>query len=427
MKYNIFHPHCGPFNSVSQYKPNNPIDSICWEHDKGYSKLGKRSYFEFNEYDKKFISDMEKHSGFLPRMYGGVFKAKRILAPSSKESKSFRKVQDSVQTKKGMVRRYQYKRKRLSRFKWVRTGNGKWRKVLRKMPNRKRYTKKRRIYRSRRRNLQKAIVTAASAPHTHIYENEFSADLAVGTYYYQIPAVIGDSVSLKTAWDDTGEGGTLIGGNTGGETFCYCQSSITFAIKNLNQHPMYIKPYKLVARTDISTGSNVADTVTSNLIEGWKARMLDADETTVSLTESASAVSSKMQGLSLYMSSALCEKYKIYAGKGIMLEPGKTVRMKFSTGIKKIRYRELSDLQQYAFGKHTIVPVFKVNMSLGMDTGNQNECATLDGYFHCEWARRVTMKYLTSHKPLIAVVNGKRTAFTNGGEGPTDMEMKVDE
>lgn len=78
---NPIHKHCGPFNAVSKKKSRNKVDEACRQHDIGYGRLGYKAYFYHNKYDDRFIDKMEKTKGFLPKVYGSVFKAKKAIAP----------------------------------------------------------------------------------------------------------------------------------------------------------------------------------------------------------------------------------------------------------------------------------------------------------------------------------------------------------
>jgi len=51
-QYNPLHPHCGPFNDIDDEEPENKVDAACWKHDKVYSKLGSKAYFEYNDADE---------------------------------------------------------------------------------------------------------------------------------------------------------------------------------------------------------------------------------------------------------------------------------------------------------------------------------------------------------------------------------------
>lgn len=67
MALNLLHPHCGPFNAVSAVPPNDPIDRICWKHDKHYDLLQKRygywwPYLHYNWADAEFIREISKYS-----------------------------------------------------------------------------------------------------------------------------------------------------------------------------------------------------------------------------------------------------------------------------------------------------------------------------------------------------------------------------
>lgn len=74
--------HCGPFNSVRNYKSSDPIDEVCRQHDIGYGKLGNKAYFLHNKYDDRFIEDMAKQKGIEPWAMASLFKLKKQLMPA---------------------------------------------------------------------------------------------------------------------------------------------------------------------------------------------------------------------------------------------------------------------------------------------------------------------------------------------------------
>lgn len=77
--------HCGPFNKVLG-SGSNAVDSACREHDISYGRIGPKAYFYNNRADRKFVSRMAKLKGFRPWLYGSVFRAKSLFAPSLPES-----------------------------------------------------------------------------------------------------------------------------------------------------------------------------------------------------------------------------------------------------------------------------------------------------------------------------------------------------
>lgn len=73
--------HCGPFNSVNNFKSDSEIDEICRQHDIGYGEYGPAAYFLSNVHDDNFIEDMEKHPGWWPWSMATFFKIKKKFMP----------------------------------------------------------------------------------------------------------------------------------------------------------------------------------------------------------------------------------------------------------------------------------------------------------------------------------------------------------
>lgn len=60
MNYNLIHPHCGPFNTMADKPPKDPIDRACYYHDLAYAKLGPEAYYKMNKADYVFMAKMKQ-------------------------------------------------------------------------------------------------------------------------------------------------------------------------------------------------------------------------------------------------------------------------------------------------------------------------------------------------------------------------------
>lgn len=77
-QYNPFHPHCGPFNRVSDEPSDTKTDEECRIHDMKYAEYqskgaGYSPYYKFSDADEKLANSGSVYSPF--------FKLKRIMAP----------------------------------------------------------------------------------------------------------------------------------------------------------------------------------------------------------------------------------------------------------------------------------------------------------------------------------------------------------
>lgn len=102
---NPIHHHCGPFNGVKRKKSKDPVDEACRRHDQKYGRYGAKAYLYHNKADEEFIQDMEGQTGILPKMYGGYFKVKKMVAPTladvdSKMTASSSKITDHYKSEK---------------------------------------------------------------------------------------------------------------------------------------------------------------------------------------------------------------------------------------------------------------------------------------------------------------------------------------
>lgn len=95
MVYNPLHPHCGPGNVVSSVAPVDPIDKICWDHDRRYGDLQKRygqywPYSHWNYADDRFIKDIYPYiyTSDAAFTYWSAFQAKkgvtRVMQPNTR-------------------------------------------------------------------------------------------------------------------------------------------------------------------------------------------------------------------------------------------------------------------------------------------------------------------------------------------------------
>lgn len=66
--YNPLHPHCGPFNTVSEYKSPDETDEICRLHDIAYGTL-KNAYLEYNTADEQFQQDVAEKGDLIANVY----------------------------------------------------------------------------------------------------------------------------------------------------------------------------------------------------------------------------------------------------------------------------------------------------------------------------------------------------------------------
>lgn len=86
--------HGGPFNAVAPNKPSGYLDSVYWQHDKDYGKLGPKAYFTFNYADQDLLDRTKGVSGAglargyfnLKRKIAGTYPARKRLRGSNTES-----------------------------------------------------------------------------------------------------------------------------------------------------------------------------------------------------------------------------------------------------------------------------------------------------------------------------------------------------
>ena len=161
--------------------------------------------------------------------------------------------------------------------------------------------------------------------------------------------------------------------------------------RNLNVHPMFIRTYWLVAKEDIALdgASDICKHVIDCLYDGWADRLLDADQTTIQVSDPAGATSwitSTMKSLTPTMSSKLMDFYSIKVGKTRWLEPGQSCTINWRNRRKRYLSRnQIEDAVVETRRGLTVLPLFRIYMSMGKDSANVAEFLPLDGYVHMQY------------------------------------------
>lgn len=134
-------------------KSTGPIDQLCYEHDMEYMEMDPMPYFTVNEADAKFIREMDKHDGILPRFYANTFRLKNMIAPalapffSSSKKLSMPAVAKRSSSYLPASSRPSKRRKTMARKKNKKRGTT--RRIKRRSTKKK--TKRAKVYRTKRR------------------------------------------------------------------------------------------------------------------------------------------------------------------------------------------------------------------------------------------------------------------------------------
>lgn len=314
------------------------------------------------------------------------------------------------------------------------------RRIIKRRRTYGRFGKRRRFRRrgGRGRLTRYAIINALMRPHTQILENTRHCALPAGTYknFFTITN-FGSRSDLEAAWADLGEGSVpLVSSSTNKAQRALLRSMSFYGImRNLNVHPMYVSVYWLLAKRDLTTdaGANPSDMALNHLMGGWEDRMLDTDEANGFTDDTANGrVGCSMRGLTVYNSGRLRQNWKISHGKSGWIEPGATVMIKYRRKRGKMLNYEAhvqdADTRKVTRGL-TVVVLFEISMALGHDTTDHaTNTTTLDGDFHIDTHVKYVLKALPDNDlPLLAISQGKETAFDVGGEGPTPHAFVADE
>lgn len=455
---NPIHHHCGPFNSIRD--STSRIDEICKQHDLAYGKIGKiKPYFYYNPADERFIRSMDKQSGFLPKFYSSFFKVKKKVAPMLQAYRSRKRRRydqaDSIYPKTRRLTFMDYvplssnratyragfkpriiPRRFYRRTGLYRTGSRGYARSYRKMPyyrKRKSYgRRKRRFYKRSRYNYNsiRRLMLSMEPPRSHIKETQHAIDLAVGRAYWWAPTSHLSVSDITTAWADTGEDNIVLVNNTlkQGYKGFLLRSSMTLEVWNNNLAPFFIKCYWLVAMDNIllPTGVTVQEYVIDILERGWDDRMLTSDEAKIS--PGPNQIATTIHSLNIYDARDIRRHFKIISGKSGVLQPGAMTRYQWHTRkMKAIDAQELTSDNIGTIKAWTVVPLFKVSMALGLDSTNVNsEYTNLSGVIHMREMTRHTWKVLSSKHSLLALTSDVTTAFTTGGQAPTEQVQQAD-
>ena len=316
-----------------------------------------------------------------------------------------------------------------------------------KMPYRRRYRRRRRRrnygrrrrrmtgYKRRRRTYRPYISKAISPPSTWLDESDhFLNETKFNRYVYFAPCSMFSRSQILSSWTDTGENGVPLVNDMTSDNRSYfalmSNGRIQLEFTNLNLHPFYIKVYWCIAKRESPHASETGPTaaVVQNIEDGWKNRMLDADETTVEVTSSSTTVGSNMKQLTLWESTDFRENWRCKPGKGGWLMPGDNV--KFTWRQRRSRFFSAYQLNRsgYCIPGLTLVPLFFVHFSMGQETDNSQDFANLKGHIQCHCYRRITWRSGINEASLIAVTDNKKgDADIIDADAPTKFEMKEDQ
>jgi hypothetical protein len=159
---------------------------------------------------------------------------------------------------------------------------------------------------------------------------------------------------------------------------------------------------------------------------GVDGRLLTGDE--ANITQTGNVMRSLIHSLNLKDSPDLSRDFVIKGGKSVRIWPGDKYDFRWHRlKPRTLRYDEVSDDDTLkSIRGLTVVPVFKIQMMVGRDTGDPEEIALMSGTASLRVMKRHTWKKTTSHLSLLGIGNTMNAAFTNGGEGPTDEVDQAD-
>lgn len=373
---------------------------------------------------------------FFGAVYGAQQGIKKYFKSNKKrkrgDDKSFEQKQDkSQQRPKKKAKMVTRKRVRFSRKR------KRSRSAFRRRPRRRTSMggrrRGKRMYRRSNSNssVRKMVYKALSYPRKFVSEANESHDIPRGKVVYICTSSFLTRNSLKAAWDDTGADGVVLGGLQLRNAHVHlAKAKYIQEIRNLSPSTMHLQVYWLMAKEDTESAVGTFAGVISALAQGWKDRMLDADEgtTVADIAVGNQTVSTKSVWLNPLHSSNLTRKWKVSARKPVVLKPGEVYYNKYSRrDFGSISYDEVSDFTISRTKRGwTAIPLIRVRMSLGVDTVDQSKVALQDGYFYSQVKFEYDFRFFSPHRSLIAMSQLKNDVFPNAGQGPEEDQMVED-
>lgn len=284
----------------------------------------------------------------------------------------------------------------------------------------------------KRSRFRQYITDILSPPRTWHNDIDVSLNLNQNKYYWYAPTSHCSTTQLEEAWKDTGEGGVALVSSIPKDTERAIMKlgSTRMEVNNLNTHPIFVEVYWLTARDRITAGATSAHVkAIEYLVDGWKDRMLLADETDIDTTEGTNVVTTLTKTLNPLQSYRLRMAFKIKKGKGGWIRPGGVVNFTYkSTGDRSIRYEIIkNDSNHQAIPGLTVVPLFRIVMASGVKALDPSVFRPMDGYFHCKVHKIVKFKFVDLKPALMAIKNDKSTTTGEVLVGPSEFEDKADE
>lgn len=253
---------------------------------------------------------------------------------------------------------------------------------------------------------------------------------------YRIFGMVGDSVHLTAAINDTGEGGSQLGGGSSANLdtcFYFTKSVCTTNVKNLMPHDVFYTAYYCKAKVSANiagSGNYTEELLIEKFKEGLEARMLDADETSIGLallTDSNSestALAASMASLSPYDSHAMMRFTKITRVVNGILRPGE--ERKFVSGSRRVKKFHRSDIEEAdVFKGYTSWILLRYTGSMGHDTTNTQSAGTMAARLAFFEKKLHQLKVNQFAFPLIAVSNDRDTVTAL--EGPSEFSDVPDD
>jgi len=265
-----------------------------------------------------------------------------------------------------------------------------------------------------------------------IWKNEASGgqEAAVGQMVMWIPFTCGSTIDTNAAIADVGENSdALLPGQGIRQSVMvhFKKLRANAFVKNLSEHDVHVQVYWCYARDRFfhNVHSGVKGTALGLLEDGFKERMLDADETTQGLIKSSNALVCWVHELNPYYSTPFMSKFKIYKTRRRTLKPADSMSVSCGKTPKyPIAAHQLVDDHEDALRKITCFPIVKFFGTLGHEKLANTTVSTMKCTMGYVVKKTISFTYDNPHYPLIALSNSKPT--TGDFEGPAEF-MEVDD
>lgn len=456
--------YCGLGENTNPHV-NSLLDAICKQHDESYEKLGSNAYTHWNEADQLFVERTRDLSGGAVDFTKVIWKFKEWISPRMEDKwdekgdlwfgpmkrkrvgGDFESNRPVKKRKQGATRYRVYKAARKPFNKMAFKRRNVYRRKRKTTYARRR--KPRRTYKKRKysnKNYRKPLTESRlwnilAPPRARLVEDNYLVSITERRTHIHVVNAFCRPTDLRTIIQDQGDGATPLGGTYDkGQKWLFKNNYATYRLRNQTMQPLHVEVFWCCARRDIPVGSSVgAALVIDEILQGWKDKMLAADETTEAFVESVYAGSeSSVEFVSQYLSPTQSDSFnylfKVMKKANVTLNAGQMINCKLKTKPFLISYRQLKDDVLDSVDGHdfdflrykTKFMMFKFRGSDGHGVTTATDPGSLAGLVSIDVRLHQSVAYRPIQKALLAIANNRTSLTPINLEGPSQYVVQVD-